>query len=107
MVKDIQAYTKTCKKCQLCKTNSKHGQMPKKEAEPPIPWNRVNVDLIGPCDVKIKGTRNKKIQLQAMTMIDPTTGWFEFKELETTTAECCQKAMDDTWFNWYPRPEYI
>ena len=108
MARDIQAYTKTCRKCQLCKTNTKkYGQMPTKEAEPPIPWNRVNVDLIGPYDVKLKGTRNKKIQLRAMTMIDPATGWFEVKEIDAPTAECCQKAMDDAWFNRYPRPEYI
>jgi transposase InsO family protein len=108
MARDIQAYTKTCRKCQLCKTNSKkYGQMPTKEAEPPIPWNRVNVDLIGPYEVKLKGTRNKKIQLRAMTMIDPTTGWFEVKEIDAPTADCCQRAMDDTWFNRYPKPEYI
>jgi Integrase zinc binding domain/RNase H-like domain found in reverse transcriptase len=68
MARDIQLYTKTCRKCQLCKSNSKkYGQLPTKEAEPPIPWNRVNVGLIGPYDVKIKGTRNKKIQLRAMS----------------------------------------
>jgi hypothetical protein len=59
MARDIQAYTKTCRKCQLCKTNSpkKYGQTPTKEAEPPIPWNRVNVDLIGPYCFGGKPTR--------------------------------------------------
>jgi transposase InsO family protein len=42
-----------------------------------------------------------------MTMIDPTTGWFEVKEIDATIAECCQKTMDDVWFNRYPKPEYI
>ena len=75
MARDIQAYTKTCRKCQLCKTNTKkYGQMPTKEAEPPIPWNRVNVDLIGPYDVKVKGTRNNKIQLRANDYDRPSHG---------------------------------
>ena len=38
------------------------------------PWNRVNVDLIGPLPVHAK---NGKFILNALTMIDPATGWFE------------------------------
>ena len=77
-----------------------------KTAEPAIPWNRVNVDLVGPYSVKIQGTR-RKIQLRAMTMIDPATGWFEVKEIEEPTAACCQAAFDDTWLSRYPRPQKI
>jgi hypothetical protein len=65
MARDIQVYTKTCMKCQLFKTNSKkYRQMRSKEADPPIPWNRVNMDFTGSYDVKIKGTRKRKIQLR-------------------------------------------
>jgi hypothetical protein len=67
----------------------------------------VNVDLIGPYDIKINGTRNKRIQLRVMTMIDPATGWFEVTEIDAPTEACCQKEIDDTWFNGYPRPEYL
>ena len=72
---DIRRYVKTCRKCQLCKASPirKYGKLPAKEAEPAVPWNRVNVDLIGPYSVKVKGTR-ETIELRAMTMIDPTTG---------------------------------
>lgn len=44
----------------------------------------------------------------SMTMIDPATGWCEeVKQIEEATADCCQKAMDDTWFSSYPRPKEI
>ena len=94
---DIRRYVKTCRKCQLCKASPirKYGKLPAKEAEPAVPWNRVNVDLIGPYSVKVKGTR-ETIELRAMTMIDPTTGWFEVKEIEEPTAGVCQAALDDT-----------
>ena len=104
---DIRGFVKTCKKCQLCKTSTKkYVKLPPKEAEPAIPWNRVNVDLVGPYPVKIKGSK-EDIQLRAMTMIDPTTGWFEVREVDEPTADCCQQVFDDTWLSRYPRPQYI
>ena len=64
------------------------------------------MDLVGPYSVKVKGTK-EDIQLRAMTMIDPATGWFEVKEIDEPTAECCQEAFDDTWLSRYPRPRKI
>jgi len=78
--------------------------MPVKEAEPTIPWNWINLDLIGPYNVK---TPNKEWELQALTMIDPTTGWFKVKDIERPDAASVMAAFDDTWLSRYPRPEYI
>jgi transposase InsO family protein len=40
-------------------------------------------------------------------MIDPTTGWFEIKEMKDQSSEAAMEAFDDTWLSRYPRPEYI
>ena len=107
MRNSIRNYVKSCRQCQLCKAPTKKwGHLPAKQAEESIPWNRVNVDLIGPYTVKPKGTHKPKT-LRAMTMIDPATGWFEVVQIDNATAEAAQRAMDDTWINRYPRPKEI
>ena len=75
-----------------------------KDVEPPIPWNRVNVDMIGPIKVKAK---NGEFELRALTMIDPVTGWFEVKDISSPSAAACMEAFDDTWLARYPRPQYL
>ena len=60
--------------------------------------------MIGPLTVK---TPTKTLQLRALTMIDPATGWFEVKDVASPSAEACMAAMDDTWLSRYPRPQYI
>jgi hypothetical protein len=52
----------------------KYGDLPETLAERPIAWNRVDVDLIGSLTVK---TPSGNKELLALTMIDPSTGWFE------------------------------
>ena len=105
MREDIRAFVRTCPKCQLCKRQcKKYGKLPLKQAEPPKPWNRVNVDMIGPLTVK---TPNGTKELLALTMIDPATGWFEVKDVTNATAEACMEAFDDTWLSRYPRPQFI
>ena len=108
----IRRYVQTCRECQLCKKNvKKYGHLPPKEAEPAVPWNRVNVDLIGPYNVKVgpkdKDEKKENLQLRAMTMIDPATGWFEIHAIPQATAECCMEAFDDQWLCRYPRPQYL
>ena len=42
---ECERYSKTCKTCQeFKKTMKKWGKLPAKEAEPAVPWQRVNVD---------------------------------------------------------------
>jgi hypothetical protein len=60
-------------------SEKKYGDLPEKLAERPIAWNRVDVDLIGPLTVKtISGNK----ELLELTMIDPSTGWFEVKDVK-------------------------
>ena len=95
-------HVKHCKKCQLCKHNKvKYGKLPQKDAEKSKPWNRVNVDLIGPLPVHAK---NSKFMLNALTMIDPAIGWFEVVPIKNCTAVTVAAAFDDTWLSRYPRP---
>ena len=68
------------------------------------PWSRVNVDLIGPLNVRAK---NGRFKLNALTMIDPATGWFEIVQLKDTTAATVAAAFHDTWLSRYPRPQFI
>jgi len=102
---DVEKYVKTCRECQMCKkTRKKYGHIPPKDLEKQEPWNRVNVDLIGPLTVRAP---NGTFELNALTMIDPATGWFEIAEVSERTAECVAAAFDDVWLTRYPRPQYI
>jgi transposase InsO family protein len=102
---DVEQYVRTCKKCQLNKAQrKKYGKIPLKKAETSVPWNRVDVDMIGPWTVK---AANGTFKLQALTMIDPATGWFEVKDVNKPDADTCQKVFDDVWLSRYPRPEHL
>ena len=102
---DVRKYVRTCKKCQLCKKQrKKYGKLPPKEAEKPEPWNRVNIDMVGPYTVE---TKDGTFELRALTMIDPATSWFEIKDIKKATAESCMRAFDDVWLSRYPRPQYL
>jgi hypothetical protein len=50
---------------------------------------RVDVDLIGPMKIK---TPSQEVELRALTMIDPATGWFEVKDVVSPSAEDCMAA---------------
>jgi hypothetical protein len=100
MEKTINRYVKKCPTCQLCKGPRKpYGKLPLKIWDNPKPWNRVDVDLIGPLKIK---TLSQEVELQALTMIDPATGWFEVKDVESPTAKACMAAFDDVWLSRYP-----
>jgi hypothetical protein len=62
------------------------------------------VDLIGPLNIK---TPIGKKESLALTMIDPSTGWFEVKDLKDKSAKESMNTFDDVWLYRYPRPEYI
>ena len=99
----------TVRKCRVCQKNKKvrkkYGKLPPKDVEQEChPWDRVNIDLIGPLSVKTpSGTHS----FDALTMIDPATGWFEVKEIKTRSAEAVSAAFDDCWLTRYPRPHYL
>jgi putative transposase len=105
MRRDIESYVRTCPQCQKYKkVRPKYGKLPEKQAEDAIPWKRVDLDMIGPYDVK---AANGNFTLRALTMIDPATGWFEVKDVPDYTANSTQAAFDEVWLSRYPRPEII
>jgi hypothetical protein len=40
-------------------------------------------------------------------MIDPSTGWFEVKDVKDKSAKESMNTFDDVWLSRYPTPEYI
>jgi len=89
----------------MCKkTRKKYGKLPTKEIEATEPWERVNIDMIGPLTVK---TETGKHSLSALTMIDPATGWFEISEAKDPKAATIAQIFDHYWLSRYPRPRYI
>ena len=103
--KDVEQYVQTCHKCQKHKQQrKKYGHLPPKTAERSIPWNRVNVNMIGPYTIK---TPKKTHSLRAITMIDPATGWFEVKDIASPSSDACMQAFNDVWLARYPCPQYI
>ena len=79
---------KACKTCQLTKKKSiEYGKLPVKGAET-IPWDTLCVDLIGPYKIECTKKRTKEINLHAVTMIDPATGWFEIHQYNDKRSLC-------------------
>jgi hypothetical protein len=119
----IRSLTKSCKSCQVNKRRSqKYGHLPLKTVCT-IPWECLCVDLIGP--YTLKGKDNLQIDFMALTMIDPTSSWFEIAELPVVeqlhpqtvndkelliadeifdkTSERIAKLVNKTWLCRYPR----
>ena len=100
--KHIEEYVKTCRTCQFTKKNRlKYGHLPAKKAEV-VPWQRVNVDLVGPYTVQ---TPKQTLKFRAMTMIDPATNWFEISVIQDTSSKEAQRILDSVWLARYPRPQ--
>ena len=79
MQRIVRAYVKNCKKCQVNKKHQKlYGKLPTKMVIAK-PWHTLCVDLIGP--YTLKGKDGTVIDFMCLTMIDPTTRWFEIVEL--------------------------
>jgi transposase InsO family protein len=105
MQEQIRRHVGKCKECQLNKgSTKKYGHLPPKDMEAPEPWNRINIDLIGPWTVK---TPKGNHELRALTIIDPATGWFEMKEIGRPNAHNTAAALDDAWLSRYPRPQIV
>ena len=102
MVKEICS---SCNSCQVNKQQSiKYGKLPVKY-EIYIPWEVLCVDLIGP--YTIKQPNKEPIQLWAITMIDPATGWYEIKEIHTKSADYIANLVEQVWLTRYPWPNKV
>ena len=104
--KDVQNTCTTCPTCQLTKrTKKNYGLLPPKEAEA-TPWEKLCVDMIGPYN--IKQNNGKTITLWCVTMIDPSTGWFEIAEVPgTKRADVVANIVEQTWLTRYPWPQEV
>ena len=79
-----------------------YSHLPPKNIDHEHPWYSLCVDLIGP--YKATDATDREYTLHAMTMIDPSTGWFEVAEIDNKTADHIGKNLDYIWFSRYPRP---
>ncbi len=78
-------YVKTCQSCQVNKGHSeKYRHLPPKLVIT-TPWKALCVDLIG--TYTLKGKDGLSIDFMCLTMINPTTSWFEIVELPTVAQE--------------------
>ncbi len=86
------------------KPQRKYGKLPPKNISTHKPGSRICVDCIGPYSVR---TKDGDIVLNAMTMIDPETGWFEIAECKNNSSAMTSKLLNNYWLSRYPRPNKI
>ena len=98
---DIENYAKTCHQCQIAKIHKKYGHLPAKDANI-TPWHTLCLDQIGPYSVTVKN--GGLWTLNAMTMVDPATGWFKIIEIPNKKADTAAKLLDQMWFCRYLHP---
>ena len=105
-----------CKACQFLKRNKKqYGKLPPKEAES-RPWDVLCVYLIGQYQFTPKGggkkyqmtnKNGKTIYLQAVTMIDPATGWIKICTLPSVRAALVSDTAELARLTRYPLPSKV
>ena len=109
----VESLVRTCNTCQKCKITAvkKYGKIPLPINATISPWEEVHVDLIGLWDVHYnsssipgKGTIQK---IQALTIIDKTTGWPEFIATQNKTSYHIAILFDSEWLCRYPRPARV
>ena len=112
MRKDVHNVCSRCNTCLLIKRNNKrsYGLLPEKEAESE-PWEKLCIGLIDPYPIPTKGHKKTKdpkpLQLWAVSMINPASGWIEIKEITTKCADIVANVLEKTWLTRYLRPSVI
>ena len=101
MLRDIDAYVKTCLECQKYKASN---QVPK-NAMVPRPLTRrfetLSIDLVGPLPKSEEGYTT------ILVTEDPATRWVEFFPLKDATAETCAKVLTNEVFFRYGVPRVV
>ena len=69
------------------------------------PWDKLCVDLIGPYTINRKG--KPKLICRCVTMIDPTTGWFEIHQYDDKRAITVANIVEEQWLSRYPWPTQV
>jgi hypothetical protein len=62
------------------------------------------MDLMGPFTIRTPAKINS---LLALTMINPSTGWFEIVKATNTSKTSIQDLFHNTWLAHYPQPQFI
>ena len=105
MEDDIRQYVKQCKTCQrFKKQKKKYGKLPPKIVDL-TSWDTVCIDLVGPYTVTDQKGNDRV--LNAMTFVDPATGWFEIAEIPDKTSARISQIFNNTWLSRYPRPRKV
>jgi hypothetical protein len=105
MRKTVEEICSRCPTCQLTKTAKlKYGKLPPKEPEVE-PWRTLCVDMIGPYE--IPRPKKKSLTFWAVTMIDPSTSWFEITAVDTKRADYVANVVEQTWLTRYPWPSEV
>ena len=101
---DVATHVAACVQCQRCKkARKKYGHLPPKTFKDD-PWDTVCIDQIGPYTVI--NQHGRELTLNAMTMCDPATGWFEIVEVKDKKAITAAHVFDQVWLCRYPRPKF-
>ena len=61
--------------------------------------------MIGPYTIKRKN--KEPLRLWCVTMIDPATGWFEMKEIQTKESINIHNIVEQTWLTQYAVPQIL
>ena len=95
----------TCDTCQRTKRKTiKYGKLPIKVPEI-VPWETLCVDYIGEYKIPRKGKPD--LTLQAITMIDPVTGWFEVAPVQYKRSDHIANLVEQYWLTRYPLPQKL
>jgi hypothetical protein len=73
------------------KRKQKYGHLPSKIVIS-TPWEALCVNLVGP--YTLKGKDGLSIDFMSLTMIDPTSSWFEVVELQLITQLMTKKSSE-------------
>jgi len=112
MRKQVTEYVRTCKECQTQKITGKsmYGKLPLVPAlRDKMPWEKVQVDCVGPWSVKVKQANGEitPYKIHLMSMIDLCTGFPEFHPLLNSSEKHAAEIFDRTWLCRYPRPRQV
>ena len=55
----------------------------------------------------MKGKKDKDIYLQAITMIDPATGWIDIRSMPEARADLVDNQVELAWLTRHPLPNKI
>jgi hypothetical protein len=77
-------------------------QVPAQEATS-VPWEQVNMDLIGLWNIKVKGHK-KPVQFIALTCINPVLNLLEVGTVKDKMSKQVTKTFEHLWLSRYPRP---